>query len=81
MAPRTYYFTELSARSQYRTVSAFIEWAVREYLKSVFTEDDASKLWDVDENERLRRLAAYDERLLTYEEEYYLKNGKELDNG
>jgi hypothetical protein len=81
--PRLKYLAEIAARKQRRTLSGYIEWAVEQSLQSVvlrerndFTKDlsvaDAQQkigLWEVDEAERVARLAQHFPELLSYEEQ------------
>jgi len=85
--PRLRYLTELAARKQRRTVSSFIEWAIEQMLNEVMLQEDysgggsttvsvreeASRLWDVDEPDRLVRLATFYPDLLTHEEQVLWK--------
>ncbi|MCL2644314.1 MAG: hypothetical protein FWD51_02525 [Betaproteobacteria bacterium] len=84
---RLRYLAELASRVQRRTVSSFIEWAVQESLKHVDVcsadgckrsiADEVDKLWDVDEPDRLVRLAFHYPGLLTYEEQIIWKHIRE----
>ncbi|MBF0186193.1 MAG: hypothetical protein HQM06_17635 [Magnetococcales bacterium] len=81
--PRLRYMAEMAARKQRRTLSSFIEWAVEESInRTIIYEGSgqdgdesktfaevADKLWDVDEVERLARLAILHPDLLTYDEQ------------
>jgi len=77
---KMHYLGELAARKQRRNFSNFVEWAVAESIKRVClgadpalsVADEAPELWDVDEAERLARLAKRHPYLLTYEEEVRL---------
>jgi hypothetical protein len=74
---------EIAARKQRRTLSGYIEWAVERSLDKVILKEGDSfggavsvsdaqtthELWDVDEAERLLRLAFNFPELLTYEEQ------------
>jgi len=85
--PKLRYLAELAARKQRRTLSSFIEWAIEDALKrvqlyqgggyggdeSVTVEEDATRLWDVDDAERFARLAILYPDLLTYEEQQIWK--------
>lgn len=84
--PRLRYLAELGARKQRRTLSSFIEWAVEKSLESVFLyegtgyndesisiADSAVALWDVDDAERLAKLAWSYPYLLTHEEQVLWK--------
>src|SRR5919201_1551935 len=76
--PKLRYLTELAARTQRRTVSSFIEWAIERALdhiplrehrsgsdaREVTLGEEAEKLWDVDEADRLARLGLYYPELL-----------------
>ena len=83
--PRLKYLAEIAARKQRRTLSGYIEWAVERSLEQVVlyegtgyggdeSESVASiektiELWDVDESERVVKLALNFPELLTYEEQ------------
>ena len=50
--PRLRYLASLGARSQHRSLSAFVEWAVQEQLKTLEIHGKSLldlSLWDVDE--------------------------------
>ena len=69
--PKLRYLAELAARKHRRTLSSFIEWAVegslskvilkegdsQEGVQEISVADEAEQLWDVDEAERLAKLA------------------------
>jgi hypothetical protein len=76
--PKLRYLAELAARSQRRTLSSYIEWAVVRSLSEVIlgsgsdpvtVADEAELLWDVDVAERFVRLAARYPELLSYQEQ------------
>jgi hypothetical protein len=79
--PKLRYLAELGARTQRRTLSSFVEWAVEAALDRIILsididndtartiENEAGKLWDIDEAERLVRLAILYPGLLTYQEQ------------
>jgi hypothetical protein len=81
--PKLNYLCELASRSQRRTKSSFIEWAVAEALGSVYLNDlgdrdseysvtvkqHASDLWHVDDADRLVALALIAPTLLNHEEQ------------
>jgi hypothetical protein len=84
--PRLRYLAELAARKQRRTLSSFIEWALEKSLESVLLyegsvhgshdisiADRAAELWDIDEAERLVKLAWKYPELLTHEEQIIWK--------
>jgi hypothetical protein len=78
--PKLRYLAELAARRQRRTLSSFIEWAIEEGLKQItisegrFTISQAANaLWDVDEADRLVKLAFKDRSLLNHREELIWK--------
>jgi hypothetical protein len=90
--PRLKYLAELAARKQRRPLSGFIEWAVEQVLRQVeLTEADdrnlngmsvadAEKrfhLWDVEEADRVIRLAFNFPDLLTFDEQVTWKLVKE----
>ncbi len=79
--PKLKFAAELAARKQRRTISSFIEWAVEQAIekvpvtsggieapeKSVY--DILETVWDVEESDRLVKLAIHFPQLLTFEEE------------
>jgi hypothetical protein len=85
--PRLKYLAEIAARKQRRTLSGYIEWAVEQSLQKVLlretdnSHDDVSvaaaesmfNLWDVEEADRVVRLAIEFPELLTYEEQLIWK--------
>ena len=89
--PKLRYLATLAARTHRRTLSSFIEWAIEESLKtvllternpegrSVSVADEAESLWDVDEADRLGKLAENYPQLLTHEEQLVWKFIQEHD--
>jgi hypothetical protein len=80
------YLAEVAARKQRRTVSSFIEWAVEEALSRVMLREEdpvlsvggeGDMLWDVDEADRLIKLALRYPELLTHDEQVLWKLIKE----
>lgn len=77
--PRTKYLMELAARTQHRSTANFVEWAVAKALDEVKTQSGRSvqeampDVWDVDPQERIKKLAAFDRSLLTFDEEVALR--------
>ncbi|MGD0105291.1 MAG: hypothetical protein ABSC06_14785 [Rhodopila sp.] len=84
--PKLKYLAELAARKHRRPLSSYIEWAVEQSLSRVFLEDrsdgetvsvaDAERmqhLWDLDEPDRVVRLALSYPDLLTHEEQMVWK--------
>ncbi|MEQ8734914.1 MAG: hypothetical protein RIC29_08320 [Rhodospirillaceae bacterium] len=83
--PKLKYLADLGARKQRRPLSGFIEWAVEESLSKVILEEDRNgdtslmdaersrNLWDVDEADRVAKLALNYPELLTYEEQLIWK--------
>ena len=69
--PRSKYLAQIMAREQRRTLSAFVEWLVSNAFDKRSSE--FIDLWDIDENERLKKLAKFNKNLLTYDEEIYLR--------
>lgn len=81
--PQLHYLAGLAARKHRRTLSSFIEWAVKNSFEDVemyhgsgYNGDDSetlkdveSRLWDVDPAERFARLAILYPDLLTHEEQ------------
>lgn len=73
--PKLRYLAEIAARTQRRTLSGFIEWAVEDSLKNAWLDANTSvancaeTLWDVDEADRFVKLALYAPSLLNYDEQ------------
>ncbi|UOO87995.1 hypothetical protein LVJ82_10870 [Vitreoscilla massiliensis] len=77
--PKLRYLAEIAAKSQKRSLSAFVEWAVENILNDVEVKDRVNRfvklsevsnaLWDVNEIERFIRLAIVLPDLLTFEEQ------------
>src|SRR5215472_12069759 len=79
--PKLKYLAELAARKQRRPLSSFIEWAVEQSLAEVSLEERNGEtvtvataeqihgLWDLDESDRIVRLALIYPDLLTHEEQ------------
>jgi len=77
--PRLRYLTDLAARTQRRTTSGFIEWAIEKALSEIILKDfddaltslmdEAAILWDIDETDRFLKLALNYPYLLTYDEQ------------
>ena len=86
--PQLRYLTDLAARTQRRTTSGFIEWAIEMALNNVevgcdehrlpiFLAGEAMTLWDVDEADRFLKLAIHYPQLLTHDEQVMWKIIKE----
>lgn len=84
--PKLNYLLDLAARANRRTKSSFIEWAIEEALGtagipgeskgagSLWTiADRKTDLWDVDEPDRLAKLAYFAPSLLTHDEQLVWK--------
>ena len=84
--PKLKYLAELAARKHRRPLSSYIEWAVEQSLSRVWLEEPfngdgvsvadaerAQHLWDLDEPDRLVRLALAYPDLLTHEEQLVWK--------
>jgi predicted transcriptional regulator len=82
--PKLRYLAELAARLHRRTLSSYIEWAIKQSLDSEavrptgYTSDaaagftignEAEYLWDVDDADRFAKLALRYPHLLTHEEQ------------
>jgi len=73
--PRTRYMLELASRIQHRTLSSVVEWMVNNSLKDIPIDDERSlasaqaDLWDIDESDRLVKLAFKYPGLLSFEEQ------------
>ena len=76
--PRVRYLAELAARKQRRSLSSFIEWAVKERLNGMWKlAEEADLLWHPSRAERFARLASRHPELLTYREELAWKRFSE----
>jgi hypothetical protein len=81
--PKLRYLTELAARKQRRTLSSFIEWAIASALDGIILWEHAGRektlgrqaeqLWDVDEPDRMIKLAQWYPELLTHDEQVLWK--------
>ena len=79
--PKLRYLAEMAARRQRRTVSSYIEWAIENSFKHFSLDlndnrslaEEAEALWDVDEADRLARLALRHPDLLTHDEQVLWK--------
>ena len=77
--PRLKYLTDIAARTQRRTTSSFIEWAIEKSLSQVelysdqnnyvSLADEANTLWDISETDRLVLLGLHYPHLLNLEEQ------------
>lgn len=77
--PKLRFAAELAARKQRRTLSSFVEWAIEQAVREVkvLNKDDVMGntwqammlVWDVDEADRLVKLALNFPELLTFDEE------------
>jgi hypothetical protein len=79
--PKLKYLAEIAARKQRRSLANFVEWAIEQALNEVRLDDPvyggegdtvsglASKLWALDEPDRLIRLAESHPDLLSYDEQ------------
>lgn len=82
--PKLKYLAEIAAREQRRALSSYIEWAVAQSLEKCelgyFSDgdrktlaDESDYLWDIDEPDRLVKLALRYPHLLTHEEQVIWK--------
>ena len=81
--PKLRYLAELAARLHRRTLSSYVEWAIKESLDSATVEPigvdqqgvrysighESEYLWDVDEADRFAKLALRYPHLLSHEEQ------------
>jgi hypothetical protein len=76
--PKTKFGLELLSRKQYRSLSSVVEWAINYALQNG-TEgiEDLDNIWDVEEADRLVKLAILQPNLLSYEEQLVWKIIKE----
>lgn len=82
--PKLKYLAEIAAREQRRALSSYIEWAVAQSLEKCelahFSDDnsrtladEADYLWDIDDPDRVVKLALRYPHLLTHEEQVLWK--------
>lgn len=75
--PELRYLAEIASRTQRRTLSSYIEWAIQDSLSRVQLDeqdnatvaDMSRRLWDVDEADRFVKLAIHAPHLLNYDEQ------------
>lgn len=73
--PRTRYMLELASRIQHRTLSSVVEWMINNSLKDIMVNEKESlanaqnQLWDIDESDRLLKLAFNYPSLLSFDEQ------------
>ncbi len=67
--PKLRYALELLSRKQYRTISSVVEWAINQAIQSPEGVANINELWDVDEVDRLIKLAESKPELLNYDEQ------------
>ena len=80
--PKLKYLAEIAARKQRRSLANFVEWAIEQTLNSVYliepndrnnqgdtVAEAASKLWALDEPDRIIKLATTYPDLLSYDEQ------------
>jgi len=74
--PKLKFAAELAARKQRRTISSFIEWAVEEAVDMITInqtktsiKDVMNRTWDVEEPDRIVKLALNYPEFLTFDEE------------
>lgn len=84
--PQLRYLIDIASRVQRRSLTNYVEWVLEESLKNVkigrlSLSHLALQLWDVNESERLIKLACVAPELLTYDEQLIFKVliDKELD--
>jgi hypothetical protein len=76
--PKLHYLAVLAARKQRRSLSSFLEWAVKERLNEMWKlAAEVDDLWHPNKAERLARLAERYPELLTYQEEVIWKRFSE----
>lgn len=77
--PRLKYLTDIAGRTQHRTTSSFIEWAIEKSLSQielysdqnnhVSLADEANNLWDIEECDRVVKLGLNYPHILSLEEQ------------
>ena len=82
--PKVKYLAELAARRERRSLTNFVEWAIEQALRGVelrhaigkepalVAADSSVLLWDLHEDERLRKLQTHCPDLLNYDEQRIL---------
>lgn len=83
LEPQVKYLAEIASRVQRRSLTNFIEWVLEESIKNMTLRDDpyddrtlgdlSFLLWDINESERLIKLALIAPELLSYEEQLIFK--------
>lgn len=80
LEPQVKYLAEIASRVQRRSLTNYIEWAIEECLKQApirpggrSIADLMLELWDVNEPERLIKLAGIAPELLTHDEQLIFK--------
>lgn len=78
--PQLRYLIDIASRVQRRSLTNYVEWVLEEYLKQTpirpmdkSISDLMLELWDVNESERLIKLACIAPELLTYDEQLIFK--------
>jgi hypothetical protein len=78
--PKLHHLAQLAARKQRRSLSSFLEWAVKRSLERISLgdngtslADEAAWLWDEEEEDRLIRLALRHPDMLIYDEQIIWK--------
>jgi hypothetical protein len=75
--PKLKYLAEIAARKQRRSLANYVEWAIERTFDTVVLSGDegntvseaSSRLWALDESDRLVKLAKNFPDLMTYEEQ------------
>jgi len=80
--PMIKYLAEIAARKEHRTLANFIQFTLVQALEQVklghgTVMSESYKLWDIDEHDRLKKLAKYYPELVTFEERELLQDNIE----
>jgi len=80
--PMIKYLAEIAARKQHRSLANFIEFTLVQALEQVklgpgTVMSESQNLWDIDEHDRLLKLAKHYPELVTFEERELLQNNDE----
>lgn len=87
--PKLRYLADIAARSQRRSLSAFIEWAVEGAISNVAVKTKnghqtllslGEVVWDIDESDRFVKLALIAPDILSYDEQRVWKFIKQFPN-
>lgn len=72
--PKSRYMLEIASRVQHRSLSSVVEWMINNSMKDICVDNETllslqSSLWDVDESDRMIKLAFHYPSLLSFEDQ------------